>query len=171
MNRAELGALRDAIDTILTWPDSVRDQIAQWLQTDVSKPNGADPGRLSRSRSNRPPGFKPGVGESAAREQALLLCATIRRLASCSGRKQPFATRTPSPCGSADWPSVASSSGTAAVAGGSPGQTLRCRRRSDGGGGGRASGARRRRMHAVANSNRGVNFTRRAVARSAGAVP
>ena len=72
MDRAELGALRDAIDTILTWPDSVRDQIAQWLQMDVSKPNGADPGRLSRSRSNRPPGFKPGVGESAAREQALL---------------------------------------------------------------------------------------------------
>ena len=28
MNRAELGALRDAIDTILSWPDSVRDQIA-----------------------------------------------------------------------------------------------------------------------------------------------
>ena len=53
MNRAELGALRDAIDTILNWPDSVRDQIAQWLQTDASKPNGADPGRLSRSRSNR----------------------------------------------------------------------------------------------------------------------
>ena len=72
MNRAELGALRDAIDMILTWPDSVRDQIAQWLQTDTSKPKGADPGRLSRSRSNRPPGFKPGVGESAGREQALL---------------------------------------------------------------------------------------------------
>ena len=72
MNRAELGVLRDAIDTILTRPDSVRDQIAQWLQTDVSKPNRADPGRLSRFRSNRPPGFKPGVGESAARERALL---------------------------------------------------------------------------------------------------
>jgi hypothetical protein len=72
VNRAELGALRDAIDTILTWPDSVRDQIAQWLQTDVSKPNCADPGPLSRSRSNRPPGFKPGVGESAGRERALL---------------------------------------------------------------------------------------------------
>ena len=72
MDRAELGVLRDAIDTILTWPDSVRDQIARWLQTDVSKPNRADPGPLSRSRSNRPPGFKPGVGESAARERALL---------------------------------------------------------------------------------------------------
>jgi hypothetical protein len=72
VNRAELGVLRDAIDTILTWPDSVRDQIAQWLQTDVSKPNRADPGRLSRSRSNRPPGFKPSGEESAGREQALL---------------------------------------------------------------------------------------------------
>ena len=72
MNRVELGALRDAIDTILSWPDSVRDQIAQWLQTDASKPNGADPGRLSRSRSDRRRGFKPGVEESAARERALL---------------------------------------------------------------------------------------------------
>jgi hypothetical protein len=57
VNRAELGALRDAIDTILTWPDSVRGQIAQWLQTDVSKPNRADPGRLppvsSRASENR----------------------------------------------------------------------------------------------------------------------
>jgi hypothetical protein len=72
VNRAELGALRDAIDAILTWPDSVRDQIAQWLQTDASKPKGADPGPLSRSRSDRPPGFKPSAEESAAREQALL---------------------------------------------------------------------------------------------------
>jgi hypothetical protein len=71
VDRAELGALRDAIDTILNWPDSVRDQIAQWLQTNASKPKGADPG-LSHSRSNRHRGFKPGVGESAARERALL---------------------------------------------------------------------------------------------------
>ena len=72
MNRPELGALRDAIDTILTWPDSVRDQIAQWLQTDVSKPNCADAGPLSRSRSNRPPGFKPSPEELVVRERALL---------------------------------------------------------------------------------------------------
>ena len=65
MDRAELGALRDAIDTILTWPDFVRDQIAQWLQTDVSKPKGADPGQLSHSRSNRRRGFKPSVEELA----------------------------------------------------------------------------------------------------------
>jgi len=72
VDRAELGALRDAIDTILNWPDSVRAQIAQWLQTDVSKPDRADPGRLSRPRSNRPPGLRPAVGGSAARERALL---------------------------------------------------------------------------------------------------
>jgi hypothetical protein len=72
VNRAELGALRDAIDMILAWPDSVRDQIAQWLQTDASKPKGADPGQLSRSRSNRRRGFKPSAEESVARERALL---------------------------------------------------------------------------------------------------
>ena len=72
MDRAELGALRDAIDTILNWPDSVRDQIAQWLQTDASKPKGAGPGQLSLSRSNRRRGFKPSAEESAARERALL---------------------------------------------------------------------------------------------------
>jgi hypothetical protein len=70
VNRVELGALRDAIDIILNWPDSVRGQIAQWLQTDASNVTG--PGRLSRSRSNRRRGFKPGVAESAARERALL---------------------------------------------------------------------------------------------------
>jgi hypothetical protein len=99
------------------------------------------------------------------------LCATNRRLASCSGRRQPAATRARSPCDSVDWPSAASSSVMATVAGGSPGQTLRCRRRFDGGGGGRTSGARRHRMHAMANSYRGFNFTRRAVARSARVVP
>ena len=72
MDRAELGVLRDAIDTILNRPDSVRGQVAQWLQTDASKPNRADPGRLSRSRSNRRPGSKPSVEEVSAREQALL---------------------------------------------------------------------------------------------------
>ena len=72
MNRAELGALRDAIDTVPSWPNCVRDQIAQWLQTDASKPNGAVPGRMSRSRSNRRRGFKPSPEESAARERALL---------------------------------------------------------------------------------------------------
>jgi len=65
VDRVELGALRDAIDTILTWPDSVRDQISHWLQTDASKPKAGDPRRLSRFRSNGSPGFKPSVEESA----------------------------------------------------------------------------------------------------------
>jgi hypothetical protein len=72
LNRAELGALRDAIDKILSWPDSVRNQIAQWLQTDASNPNGAGLGRLSCSRSNRARGSRPGVQEASASEQALL---------------------------------------------------------------------------------------------------
>jgi hypothetical protein len=72
VDRAELGALRDAIDTVLNWPDSVRGQIARWLQTDASKPNGADPGQRSHSRSNRRRGFKPRTEESATRERALL---------------------------------------------------------------------------------------------------
>ena len=72
MDRAELGALRDAIDTVLNWPDSVRDQIAQWLQTDASKPKVADLGQLSHSRSNRARGSRPGVQEASASEQALL---------------------------------------------------------------------------------------------------
>ena len=71
MDRAGLGALRDAIDTTLSWPDSARDQIAQWLHTHVSKPNRADPGRRSRYRSNRRGGFKPGV-KNRPRERALL---------------------------------------------------------------------------------------------------
>ncbi len=36
MDRTELVALRDAIDTILAWPESVRDQVARWIA-----PNGA----------------------------------------------------------------------------------------------------------------------------------
>ena len=72
MDRAELGAMRDAIDTVLSSSESVRDQIAQWLQADTSTPNGPGPGRPSRSRSNRHRGFKPGVEEAAARERALL---------------------------------------------------------------------------------------------------
>ena len=69
MNRAELGALRDAIDTILSWPDPVRDQIARWLHQHA-KPNRADRG-TPRSRSNRQRGFMPSV-EEAACERALL---------------------------------------------------------------------------------------------------
>jgi hypothetical protein len=139
VNRAELGALRDAIDTILSWPDPVRDQIARWMQADASKPNRADRG-TPRSRSNRQRGFMPSV-ESAAREQALLEAMRDQPEAGVvQWRRQPAATRARSPCGSADWPSAASSSVTATVAGGSPVQTLRCRRQLDGGGCGSRTG-------------------------------
>ena len=70
MNRAELGALRDAIDTILNWPDSLRDQIAQWLQPNTAKPNAAHDGAPS-SHSSRRHGVRPGV-EEAACERVLL---------------------------------------------------------------------------------------------------
>ena len=45
MNRDELTALRDAIGVLLTWPDSVRDQVAAWLKPEaVLRPgNGLDP--------------------------------------------------------------------------------------------------------------------------------
>ena len=69
MDRAELGALRDAIDTILSWPDSVRGQIAQWLQTDVSKRNRADP-LLNCPHSfltGAVAGFQAGRRENSAR--------------------------------------------------------------------------------------------------------
>jgi hypothetical protein len=42
MTREELLALRDAIDEVLVWPDSVRDQIVQWLSPETAKPNGRD---------------------------------------------------------------------------------------------------------------------------------
>ena len=162
MDRAELGALRDAIDTILSWPDPVRDQIAQWLQPKTAKPNAAHHGTPS-SRSSRHRGVGPGVEEAACDT----LSATIPKLASSSGRRQPSAKRARFPCGLADWRGAASSSVTAKGAGGSPRQTLRRRRHSDGGGGSRASGAGRRRMPAVGHSDRGLNLARRSVAYSA----
>ena len=70
MNRMELRALRDAIDTILSWPDPVRDQIARWLQTDASRPNRVDRG-TPRSRSNRQRGFMRSVEVGGARASAV----------------------------------------------------------------------------------------------------
>jgi hypothetical protein len=40
MDRAQLTALRDALDALLAWPDGVLVQLARWL-ADVAKPNGA----------------------------------------------------------------------------------------------------------------------------------
>jgi hypothetical protein len=44
MTREELTALRDAIDTVLTWTAAVRAEIARWLTPQAAKPgNGLDP--------------------------------------------------------------------------------------------------------------------------------
>jgi hypothetical protein len=43
MDRGELAALRNAIDIVLTWPDSVRDQVAAWLAPTAQSGNGVDP--------------------------------------------------------------------------------------------------------------------------------
>lgn len=43
MNREELAALGDAIDTVLSWPPAVFDEMARWLAPEAAKPNGRDP--------------------------------------------------------------------------------------------------------------------------------
>ena len=58
MTRDELAALRDAIDTVLTWPDSVRAEIARWLSPAAAKPgNGLD--------LHPPPTVTPGKAPGA----------------------------------------------------------------------------------------------------------
>ena len=42
MNREELVALRDALDAVLTWPESVCAEMARWLAAETAKPNGRD---------------------------------------------------------------------------------------------------------------------------------
>src|ERR1700677_2733636 len=54
MTREELLALRDAIDEALAWPDSVRDQIGQWLTPETAKPNGHDPHPPPTASTPRP---------------------------------------------------------------------------------------------------------------------
>ena len=50
MDRTELAALRDAIDQVLAWPDSVRAQVAAWLSPAAPKPgNGLDPHQTGKT--------------------------------------------------------------------------------------------------------------------------
>jgi hypothetical protein len=43
MDRAELVVLHAALETVLAWPDSVRDQVAAWLASGAAQPgNGLD---------------------------------------------------------------------------------------------------------------------------------
>ena len=53
MTREELIQLRDAIDTVLAWPDSIRALLAQWLTPAAAKPNGRDPHPLVTSPTPR----------------------------------------------------------------------------------------------------------------------
>jgi DNA-binding transcriptional ArsR family regulator len=70
MDREELTALRDAIDTLLTWPDSVREQMARWLAREAAKPgNGLDhdpPPMASASRLT--PAARPTKGTAGERK-------------------------------------------------------------------------------------------------------
>jgi len=77
MNGPELTASRDALDTVLTLPDSVREEMARWLMPKPSKPNGHDPSppvptpltpRTAKVPVARPP--KPTLAQAA--EQRLL---------------------------------------------------------------------------------------------------
>jgi hypothetical protein len=43
MDRAELEALRDALDILLRCPDAVRAQLVKWFASENPKPNGHDP--------------------------------------------------------------------------------------------------------------------------------
>ena len=171
MDRAELGALRDAIDTTSNWPDWCATKSRYGCKRTSQNPTAPIPAP-SRSRWNRPPGFKPSVQELAGREQVLL--EAMRGDPEAGVVQWAKTTR-------CDKSAVSMRLGRLAKRGlverdGNgrwrlAGETLRRRRLSDGGGGGRASGAHRCRMPAMANSDRGVNFTRCAVAGSAGSVP
>ena len=57
MTRDELAALRDAIDTVLTWPPAVLAEVARWLSPPAAKPNGHDPHPPTTGRAgpNGPP--------------------------------------------------------------------------------------------------------------------
>jgi hypothetical protein len=75
MNRRELAALRDAIDTLLTWPDGVREQIARWLTPEASKPNGRDPHPPVAAPTPRPAKARPGKPTEAQAAERRLIAA------------------------------------------------------------------------------------------------
>ena len=54
MTREELVALRDAIDTVLTWPEAVRAEIARWLAPEAAKASDVSSTQLTIcDRANR----------------------------------------------------------------------------------------------------------------------
>jgi hypothetical protein len=54
MDREQLTALRDTLDAVLKLPDSLRNQIVQWLVPEATKP-GERPNRASKPNGHDPP--------------------------------------------------------------------------------------------------------------------
>jgi hypothetical protein len=84
MDREELAQLRDAIDTVLTWPDAVRDAVAQWLTPVAAKGNGLDlhpppaaPAETAPVAAGASPRRPPG--EARRRRHKPISAATIER--------------------------------------------------------------------------------------------
>ena len=86
MTREELAQLRDAIDTVLAWPDSIRELLAKWLET--AKPNGHDPhppelatpkaAPVSRPAASKPHAAKRYDNPAHARAAERRLIAAMR---------------------------------------------------------------------------------------------
>jgi hypothetical protein len=75
VNREELAALRDALDAVLTWPDSGRIELARWLMPEAATPgNGPD--------THPPPGAatpaKARPSEALAKDKEQKLLAAIQ---------------------------------------------------------------------------------------------
>ena len=65
MTRDELAALRDAVNTVLTWAPAVLAEVARWLSPAAPLPgNGLDP---------HPPSITPRSGESTATPSVAVL--------------------------------------------------------------------------------------------------
>jgi Winged helix-turn-helix DNA-binding len=75
MNREELAALRDAIDAVLTWRDGVREQVADWLTPEASKPNGRDPHPPLAAPTPRPAKARLGKPTKAQAAERRLIAA------------------------------------------------------------------------------------------------
>jgi len=90
LSREDLVALRDAIDAVLAWPDSVPAEMARWLAPEAAKPgNGLDhapapvastPTRVGQARRGK--AAKAQAGEQAPRRDGI----EPRRERQCAGQ-------------------------------------------------------------------------------------
>ena len=75
MDRAELVVLHAALETVLAWPDSVRDQVAAWLAPTAQSGNGVDPHppvAPTKEAKVRPAKRKPDVFSAKTAERKLI---------------------------------------------------------------------------------------------------